>query len=282
LKMITVGSLFAGIGGLDLGLERAGMQVRWQVENNSYCIRVLEKHWPKVKRYGDIKQIKWAEVEPVDLICGGFPCQPVSVAGSQKGDKDDRWLWPEFLRAIREIRPKYAIVENVPGLLSTDSGRLMGQVLGDLALCGYDAEWDCISAASVGAWHRRDRIFIVAYRKNTGVVGRFRFTADDTSSSCEGEVDTRRSGIHDELPTIPDTNTEGLEGLRPECKLSQVGKEESVGRGGQWVVEPDVGRVAHGVPSRVDRLKCLGNAVVPQVAELIGRLIVQQEMAVGD
>jgi DNA (cytosine-5)-methyltransferase 1 len=166
--MLMVGSLFAGIGGIDLGLERAGMQVKWQVENNPYCIRVLEKHWPSIKRYGDIKQVDWSQVEPVDLICGGFPCQPVSVAGARKGDKDERWLWPEFLRAIREVRPKYALVENVPGLLSTDDGRLARGVFGDLAEIGYDAEWNIVSAADVGAPHRRQRIFIVAYTKSDG------------------------------------------------------------------------------------------------------------------
>ena len=317
MKMITVGSLFAGIGGFDLGLERAGMQVRWQVENDLYCIQVLEKHWPKVKRYGDIKHIKWAEIEPVDLICGGFPCQPVSVAGSQKGDKDDRWLWPEFLRAIREIRPKYALVENVPGLLSIDDGRLARGIHGELAENGYDAEWHIISAADVGAPHLRKRLFIIAYPNDErrGKEPKFFIWGnypsvlgyDGVEKSLENSrcmVREERAKIEGELSrffeegnscceplrpsearkeaNVANTNITGLEGQYAE--EHQDGKSEEASRwGSQWAVEPDVGRVANGIPSRVDRLKCLGNAVVPQVAELIGRLIVQQEVEeVGD
>src|SRR4030042_87214 len=204
--MMTVGSLFSGIGGIDLGLERAGMRVRWQVEIDPYCIRVLEKHWPNVKRYGDIRELKWSEVEPVDLICGGFPCQPVSVAGARKGDKDERWLWPEFLRAIREVRPRYALVENVPGLLSTDDGRLARGVFGDLAEVGYDAEWGIVSAADVGAPHRRQRIFIVAHAEShlwgaSRDGGPFSFDGSDSSLAdpkvpeCQGASHSR-AGLH--------------------------------------------------------------------------------------
>jgi len=135
---LTVGSLFSGIGGLDLGLERAGMTVRWQVEQDAWCQRVLAKHWPDVPRYGDIKTIDWTEVEPIDLVCGGFPCQPVSLAGKRRAQDDPRWLWPEFARCLRVLRPRFALLENVPGLLSAG----FGDVLGDLAALGYDAEWD--------------------------------------------------------------------------------------------------------------------------------------------
>jgi DNA (cytosine-5)-methyltransferase 1 len=159
MSRLTVGSLFSGIGGFDLGLERAGMTVVWQVENEPYCNKVLAKHWPHVTRYGDIKEIDWSEVERPDLICGGFPCQPVSLAGKRLAQEDERWLWPEVDRCIRALRPRYALLENVPGLLSAG----MSDVLGDLAACGYDAEWDCIPAAAVGAPHLRYRVWIVAY-----------------------------------------------------------------------------------------------------------------------
>ena len=158
---LTFISLFSGIGGIDLGFERAGMKCALQVEIDDKCSDILKRHWPDVPNLGDVNNVG-RDAGPVDLICGGFPCQPVSAAGKRKGKADARWLWPEFNRIVRKVRPRYVLVENVPGLLSTDSGRLMGEVLGDLALCGYDAEWDCVSAASVGAWHRRDRIFIVA------------------------------------------------------------------------------------------------------------------------
>lgn len=123
--MLTVGSLFSGIGGLDLGLERAGMEVRWQVEIDPYCQRVLAKHWPNVTRYGDIKTIDWTEVEPIDLVCGGFPCQPVSLAGKRRAQDDPRWLWPEFARCLRVLRPRFALLENVPGILTAGFGSVL-------------------------------------------------------------------------------------------------------------------------------------------------------------
>ena len=292
--MLTVGSLFTGIGGLDLGLERAGMRVLWQVEIDDYCNKVLEKHWPGVRRYGDIKAIDWSEVEPVDLICGGFPCQPVSVAGARKGDEDERWLWPEFLRAVREVRPRYAFVENVPGLLSTDDGRLARGVFGDLATIGYDAEWNIVSAADVGAPHLRKRVFIVAHAQSdlrSAPRNERPFALDWSNSSLENprclvgqegaEIEDVLFGFIEEghsrsqsprsnnARSLADTDGEGLEGGHPETRLTASS--------GWWAVEPDVGRVANGVPSRVDRLKCLGNAVVPQVAEYIGRLIVEAD-----
>jgi DNA (cytosine-5)-methyltransferase 1 len=346
------------------------MQVRWQVENDPYCIRVLEKHWPNVKRYGDVREVKWAEVEPVDLICGGFPCQPVSVAGARKGDKDERWLWPEFLRAIREIRPRYALVENVPGLLSTDNGRLARGVFGDLAEIGYDAEWNIVSATDVGAPHLRKRVFIVAHssesrtrlevsgnrgqertaprifkremvRQEYGEIGSERIVAGRTVENPVGNGRTKggRRGCQEVVAgdlgevigsedsedfaqrcfdeDVPDSKS--FDDSRPKSEGSQRGQSEMPTRNGsatlgdsegirfigmgkaedewqasrgfdssddpsqtlrecsQWAVEPNVGRVAYGVPSRVDRLKCLGNAVVPQVAEYIGKLIIEYE-----
>ena len=142
---MRVGSLFSGIGGFDLGLERAGHEIVWQVENDAYCLKVLAKHWPDVPCYEDVHDVGAHNLEEVDVICGGFPCQPVSVAGKQRGQDDERWLWPEFARILRELRPRYALVENVPGLLV----RGLGDVLGDLAELGYSAEWGCVSAARV-------------------------------------------------------------------------------------------------------------------------------------
>jgi DNA-cytosine methyltransferase len=156
---LTVGSLFSGIGGIDLGLERAGMTVKWHSEIDPYACRVLKKHWPDVPNLGNIKEINWKEVEKVDVICGGYPCQPFSTAGKRNGEEDPRHLWPWVREAISELRPQYAILENVRGHLSL--GGL--SVIGELASIGYDAEWRVVSAASVGANHKRDRIVIVAY-----------------------------------------------------------------------------------------------------------------------
>ena len=157
---LTVGSLFTGIGGFDLGLERAGMRVLWQCEADEFCRRVLAAHWPHVPCYPDVSELRGADVEPVDVLCGGFPCQDISVAGKGAGiDGARSGLWAEYARLVGELRPSYVVVENVPALL----GRGLGRVLGDLAALGYDAEWDCLPACAFGAPHRRDRIWIVAY-----------------------------------------------------------------------------------------------------------------------
>ena len=156
--MLTVGSLFSGIGGLDLGLERAGMHVKWQSEIDPYACKVLAKHWPNIPNHGDIKRIDWRTVEPVDVICGGYPCQPFSTAGKRQGTNDPRHLWPWVRDAISALRPRYAILENVRGHLSLGGTT----VIGELTEIGYDAEWRVVSAAGLGAPHRRDRIIIVA------------------------------------------------------------------------------------------------------------------------
>ena len=157
----TYGSLFAGIGGIDLGLERAGWQPRWQVEYDPEAVRVLEHRWPDVTRYGDVRTLPLAELERVDLIAGGFPCQPVSVAGRQLAQADPRWLWPAFADVIAALRPRLVLVENVPGLLRYG----LGDVLGDLVALGYDAERDRLAALDVGAPHLRNRIFVLGVRR---------------------------------------------------------------------------------------------------------------------
>ncbi len=165
-KMISVGSLFSGIGGIELGLERTGnFRTEWFVENNGYARAVLRKHWPGLPIHSDITQMDWSKVAPVDMLTGGFPCQDLSYAGKGAGIKEGSrsGLWKEFYRAIRILRPKFVFVENVSALLS----RGLDIVLGDLAAIGYDAEWYCVTASSVGAPHRRDRIFIIAYTSIT-------------------------------------------------------------------------------------------------------------------
>ena len=161
LSRPTFGDLFSGVGGISLGLERAGWECVWQVESDPYCRRVLEKHWPKLNdyRYGDIHEIDWTGIQRPNLIAGGFPCQPVSVAGRQLAHEDERWLWPEFLGCIRFLRPELVLVENVPGLLVR--GGL--DVLRDLTACGYDVEWDTLPASAFGAPHLRYRVFLVGY-----------------------------------------------------------------------------------------------------------------------
>lgn len=156
--MSTVGSLCSGIGGLELGLELAGLgPVRWQCEVDPFCRRVLRHHWPDAVLHEDIRTL--TAPKPVDVVCAGFPCQPASVAGKREGMSDARWLWPEVARVVGLVRPRFVMLENVPGLLTVDAGRAFGAVLGDLASLGFDAEWDMFRASDVGAPHRRERLF---------------------------------------------------------------------------------------------------------------------------
>jgi DNA (cytosine-5)-methyltransferase 1 len=297
---MRVGSLFSGIGGLDLGLERAGMRVAWQCESDPYCRRVLTRHWLEVPCYEDIRTVEWESVERVDLVCGGFPCQPVSVAGKQLAQDDERWLWPEFVRCLRVVRPRYVLVENVPGLLV----RGMGDVLGDLAELGYDAEWQSLPAAAFGAPHLRWRIFIVAHshgaRRRTPEVARTErigqaILGDDGRGDVANAGRAHGKRRQDALrrgdgsrQEASDTQS-GSGGSSPLADSYDPRREQqrrifptpeehpALECCGWWSVEPDVGRVAHGVPARVDRLRALGNAVVPQVAEWIGRRILEAQ-----
>jgi DNA (cytosine-5)-methyltransferase 1 len=168
---MSVLSLFSGIGGIDLGLERAGMTTVGQVEIDPYCTRVLAHHWPEVARHDDVSTTpEWwsSEHRPaVDVVCGGFPCQPFSLAGRQLGTTDERWMWPTFRDVLRAVRPRYVLVENVSALVR--DSRAFGTVLGDLHRLGFDAEWATIRASDHGAPHSRERVFIVAYP--TGIDG---------------------------------------------------------------------------------------------------------------
>lgn len=295
---ITFGSLFSGIGGLDLGLERAGMVCRWQCEIDPYATKVLEKHWPHVKRYSDVRTI--TEPEPVDLICGGVPCQPWSVAGKRRGQDDARDLWPEFWRVCLLVQPRFILVEEVPGFAVAGG---LGRALTDLACAGFDAEWFHLSAADVGAPHLRKRLFVVAYANGGGLrqsgiraeqsrraetVGASEGVADSIGNGRESRRESdAREGSRGREPHRGDSGADNMANsdgprLAHGRSAGVAAREEQLPHAAAqrcgdswWTSEPDVGRVANGVPSRVDRLRCLGNAVVPQVAEAIGRMIVR-------
>lgn len=240
---MTFGSLFAGIGGLDLGLERAGMTCKWQVEIDDYARRVLAKNWPDVRRHDDIRTFPPEGDWSVDLIAGGFPCQDISYAGKGAGLEGERsGLFYEAARVVREVGPRYVLLENVSALLT----RGLDAVLGTLASLGFDAEWHCIPAAAVGAPHIRDRVFIVAYPCGQGGTGLVK-------------------SLH---PCPP-----GPWGGRREASMFAGNPFEP---GDRWP-QPLIRRVDDGISARVDRLRGLGNAVVPQVAELIGRAIMEGE-----
>ena len=171
MDALAIGSLFSGIGGLELGLEHAtGGRVCWQVERDAWCRDVLAKHWPDAVRYDDVCTVNG--LPAVDLICGGFPCQDVSLAGKRAGFGGERSsLWREYRRIIADVRPRLVFVENVPGLLTADDGHAFAEVLGDLAALGFDATWDVFRASDVGAPHRRERLFLLAYRVSGGCDG---------------------------------------------------------------------------------------------------------------
>lgn len=274
---LTFGSLFAGIGGFDLGLERAGMTCKWQVEIDDYASKVLAKHWPDVVRHDDVRTAGANNLEPVDLICGGFPCQDVSFAGKGEGLAGKRsGLWAEYARIVSELRPRFVLVENVAALRS----RGLGRVLGDLATLGYDTDWDCIPAAAFGAPHIRDRVWIIAHSRDEGPGrwgGRTPTVATDAGSERR-EAWGQSLGDGKEVASAAAgsahlANANGERQLQPQGIFPD--EWGWPGDAGWWATEPDVGRVAYGVPKRVDRLRCLGNAVVPQVVEWIGRRIVE-------
>lgn len=239
------------------------METAWQVERDPYACRVLAKHWPAVPRYHDVRTFNPADAPRVDLVCGGFPCQPHSLAGKRQASADERDLWDDFARVVREARPRWVVAENVPGLLSSEAGRYFGRVLGDLAALGFDAEWFCLSAGEVGAPHVRARVFIVAHSNGQRRTKR----EPSTVANDEGQPSWGRDAMG---------HADGQRQLQPQGRERHERRRPGY-PGGWWSSEPDVGRVAHGVPARVDRLRCLGNAVVPQVAYEVGRLIMQTE-----
>ena len=266
--MLTFGSLFAGIGGFDLGFERAGMECKWQVEIDDYSTKVLEKQWPQVHRERDIRTVGNHNLEPVDVICGGFPCQDISYAGLGAGlDGERSGLFFEAIRVVRELQPRIVVLENVAALLT----RGLDRVLGTLAEIGFDAEWHCIPACSVGAPHIRDRVWVLAYAKSE----RCRETRQ------RGKRQAKRVGECGEvLANANEPRQQTRTNTKPNREPERCFKGFKFGRTSLqnrrwWEVEPDVGRMANGIPSRVDRLKGLGNAVVPQVAEYIGRQVVE-------
>ena len=245
MRPLIFGSLFAGIAGLDLGLERAGMRCAWQVEKDDYAARVLERRYPGVLRRRDVCDSGIHNLTPVDVIAGGFPCQDISASGPRVGiDGARSGLWREFARIVGELRPRYVIVENVADLIY----RGLKRVLGDLAALGFDAEWEIVPACAFGAPHTRERLFILAYSQ-PAEWGPF--------SAARRYVDNSRNRVRFAGAQTPDGATRGHHQMD----------------GGGWASEPNVGRVADGVPARMDRLSGLGNAVSPVVGEFVGRCV---------
>jgi DNA (cytosine-5)-methyltransferase 1 len=258
---MKLGSLFSGIGGFELGLERAipGLKTIWQVEQNNFCQKVLRKHWPEAKIHDDVKNITAQNVEPIDILCGGFPCQDISIAGKKRGIHEGKKssLWWEMLRIIGELEPKIVVLENVPTIISNGGS----EVVGSLASIGYDCEWRIISAQQFGAPHLRKRWFCVTYPHRSSPRNR---------TEIRSELEKTPSFKHEISPWLPPVRPSGnnqersywkeISSFSPLC-----GMDDGIPQG----LDQAKLKEKH----RKESLKAFGNAIVPQCSEYIGKLI---------
>jgi DNA (cytosine-5)-methyltransferase 1 len=294
--MLTVGSLFSGIGGIDLAFQSAGFDITYQVEIDDYCQKVLSQHWPEVRRYRDIFTVDADTLPAADVIAAGFPCQPFSVAGNQRGESDERFLWPEILRIVTVKRPAILFLENVPGLRTINGGTTFKRILRELAEIGYDAQWHHLRASDVGAPHRRERLFIVAYTQDSRADRGQRVKRDDAASG--GQNGERKRIIpNGRNQTVGNAAIMGCKGVQsqPGSDSSSPNKRglQEPKRGSHRQTQSRLGggtaRVSGGLDrhqfpappgepyawepprtttqteNRTARIKALGNSVVPQV-----------------
>jgi DNA (cytosine-5)-methyltransferase 1 len=306
---VKIGSLFAGIGGFELGIERAipNSETIWQVEQNPFCQSILSKHWPKAKIYNDVRDITINNVEPVDVLLGGFPCQDISTAGKQKGVKDGKKssLWWEMWRIIGDIRPRVVIMENVANII-----RLGGpDVVGSLTKIGYDCEWTIVSARQFGAPHLRERWFCVAYSESARWESHGRSTQksqkEEKTWSNPRNVGQQSIGDGAKWPfTTAHTNSqrhqtsqnqsiqfeiqgEGILSKSPGGAIPQRIPTGTNTTGGHWSRckdQPIICGVDDGIPNWLDRdtkrehnqrLQALGNAIVPQCSQWVGEQVLK-------
>jgi len=290
---VQVLDLFSGIGGFSLGLKRAGMETIGFCEIDPFCRKVLAKHWPDVTIHTDIRSLDGKDYKGrAEIICGGFPCQPFSQAGKRRGTEDDRHLWPEMLRVISEVRPTWVIGENVIGIVKME----LDSILSDLEGEGYQTRAFIIPACGIDAPHKRDRVWIIAHANSEGESDgpvnegprprQLELMADPNSgfsSVTQQAVQAGRATIISSSNDVADSESERVQRLwtsgeqKPHTyggqKLSLCGSERP--RPAYWEAEPGMGRVVDGIPNRVDRIKGLGNAVVPMVVEVIGNAIME-------
>ena len=277
--------LFSGIGGFSLGLEATGgFETKAFCDIEKYPRQVLQKHWPHVKQYEDIKELNYERlkadgIDSIDIITGGYPCQPFSIAGRQKGEEDPRHLWPEYFRLVKELRPTWVIGENVSGHIKLG----LDTVIEDLESEDYSVRPFSISASSIGANHQRERIWILAHSRRSQWPRAEQRGENENETRQENANQFERSSSTSEVD-VANTNDERLQRqwqsrnqFTPRFNSSRESSEEGQRTMGQgwWESEPNMGRVAHGVPKRVDRLKSLGNSLIPQIPYYIGKTILE-------
>jgi DNA (cytosine-5)-methyltransferase 1 len=277
--------LFSGIGGFSLGLEATGgFETKAFCDIEEYPRQVLQKHWPHVKQYEDIKELNYERlkadgIDSIDIITGGYPCQPFSIAGRQKGEQDPRHLWPEYFRLVKELRPTWVIGENVSGHIKLG----LDTVIEDLESEDYSVRPFSISASSIGANHQRERIWILAHSRRSQWP-RAELRGENENETRKENANQFERSSSTSSTDVANTNDERLQRqwqsrnqFTPRFNSSRESSEEGQGTVGQgwWESEPNMGRVAHGIPKRVDRLKSLGNSLVPQIPYYIGKTILE-------
>ena len=288
-NQITIGSCFAGIGGFELGLERGipNSKTVWQIEQNKYCQTILQKHWPNATIYDDIREINYEKIQTVDIICGGFPCQDISGAGKGKGIEhgDRSGLWRQMHRLINHLQPRVAVLENVPALLWKNRG--MHIVMHDLASIGYDAEWCTISARQFGAPHLRKRVFIIAYPmqircRQNGKQQSYQINRDRQQICTKSQsLQTKFKYTISKHCQEQSTNFGTMEKVKPECRCSKNDGIQQRDYHNYWQKFPTQPALCHrddGLSHRLARLRALGNAIVPQCSEYIGKKIFESNL----
>lgn len=252
MKKYRHASLFTGIGGFDLAAEWVGWDNVFQVENHPKCIKLLNTHFPNTDKYEDIKTFNAIKYRgTIDVISGGAPCQPFSSAGLQRSSEDNRYLWPEMLRIIREVKPTFVVFENVTGIINL----ALDQVLSDLESEDYTSESFVIPACAKNAWHRRDRVWVVAYPNS--------YRGKEGFESRQSEfINTHAQ----EGAAGTDTNNRRGEVQETQQEFSEMRYRHEPTRSDWWESEPELDRVADGLPGELDQLHALGNAIVPQIA----------------
>lgn len=288
LGKLRVLDLFSGIGGFSLGLERTGgFETVAFCEIEDFPRRVLAKHWPEVPCYNDVRTITADVLRrdgiAVDVITGGFPCQDLSVAGKQRGmgEGTRSGLWSEIVRLVGELRPQYVIVENVAALLAGPSerrGGWFGRVLGDLAECGYDAEWENIPASALGAPHRRERVWLVGYPCQARSEQHAGMAVHSRVELCDG-VGVPHGVIADAERIGQSRPGRAFQSIYPAAQAYWETNQSQYGI--RWPSVPPVRGADDGFSRKLDepRIAALGNAVVPQIPELIGHAILQARAA---